>query len=73
MNVFPVWITAGISLLLSSSLPAQERASKGKGQPMSLQGEQLPDVSGFDEAGDPFPLVQKLKGKHGVIVFGCLT
>lgn len=40
---------------------------------MPLQGETLPDISGFDEEGNAFPLRQKLKGRHGVIVFGCLT
>ena len=36
-------------------------------------GDDLPDVTAFDENGKPFPLKQKLKGKHAVIVFGCLT
>ncbi|MEM1441930.1 MAG: hypothetical protein AAGF67_06280 [Verrucomicrobiota bacterium] len=55
------------------SVDAQDRNSKGKGSPMSFEGEKLPDVSGFDEEGNPFPLQQKLKGRHGVIIFGCLT
>ncbi|MEN8715512.1 MAG: hypothetical protein ABF384_11445 [Verrucomicrobiales bacterium] len=41
--------------------------------PLPLQGKELPDVTGHDESGADFPLRQKLKGKHGVIVFGCLT
>ena len=36
-------------------------------------GDRLPDVVGIDEAGDEFPLREKLKGKHAVLVFGCLT
>ena len=35
-------------------------------------GESLPEVSGYDEEGKPFHLRQ-LKGKHAVMVFGCLT
>jgi cytochrome oxidase Cu insertion factor (SCO1/SenC/PrrC family) len=48
----------------------------GKGKdsgPLPLQGKELPDVTAHDESGAEFPLQQKLKGKHGVIVFGCLT
>lgn len=41
--------------------------------PLPLQGKPLPDVTAHDETGAEFPLVQKLKGRHGVIVFGCLT
>jgi len=35
-------------------------------------GSPLPDVTIFDEQGQPFDLKQ-LKGGHTVIVFGCLT
>jgi len=35
-------------------------------------GSPLPDVTVFDEQGQPFALKQ-LKGGHTVIVFGCLT
>jgi len=33
----------------------------------------LPDVTAHDESGAQFSLRQQLKGRHGVIVFGCLT
>lgn len=36
-------------------------------------GDELPDVTAFDEAGNPFPLKESLAGKHSVMVFGCLT
>ncbi|MEM6280402.1 MAG: hypothetical protein AAF733_13050 [Verrucomicrobiota bacterium] len=72
MRAFPLFLFAA-AVFSFSSLEAQERNSKGKGQPMSFEGEKIPDVSGFDEAGNPFPMQQKLKGRHGVIVFGCLT
>ena len=35
--------------------------------------EPVPDVTAFDESGNPFPLREKLKGQYSVIVFGCLT
>jgi len=35
-------------------------------------GEPLPDISVYAEDGTPFPL-RRLKGKHTVLVFGCLT
>ena len=35
-------------------------------------GQPLPDLTIFDELGKPFPLAG-VKGKHTVIVFGCLT
>ncbi|MDF2377459.1 MAG: hypothetical protein P1U81_14550 [Verrucomicrobiales bacterium] len=73
MRVFPVCFPAVLALFLTTSLRAQEKSTKGKGRPMPLQGETLPDISGFDEEGNAFPLRQKLKGRHGVIVFGCLT
>lgn len=42
-----------------------ERAGLKLGQP-------LPDLSVFDEEGNEFRL-SSVKGKHTVIVFGCLT
>ena len=36
-------------------------------------GQAMPDVSAFDSNGKPFSLRQKTKGRHAVIVFGCLT
>jgi hypothetical protein len=35
-------------------------------------GEPLPDVTVYDDAGREFPLAS-LRGKHAVLVFGCLT
>ena len=35
-------------------------------------GEMLPEVTVFDAAGKEFPL-RSLRGKHAVLVFGCLT
>lgn len=36
-------------------------------------GDSMPDVSVFDSNGKPFSLRLKTKGRHAVIVFGCLT
>ncbi len=35
-------------------------------------GQQMPDVTIYDENGEKFPL-SRAKGKHAVLVFGCLT
>jgi len=35
-------------------------------------GQQMPDVTVYDENGEKFPL-SRAKGKHTVLVFGCLT
>ncbi len=35
-------------------------------------GQALPEVTAFDEKGQPFRLGQ-LKGRYTVLVFGCLT
>lgn len=35
-------------------------------------GQQMPDVTIYDENGEKFPL-SRVKGKHAVLVFGCLT
>ncbi len=36
-------------------------------------GEPIPDVAGYDESGQPFPLRERLRGSYTVLVFGCLT
>lgn len=36
-------------------------------------GSELADVTAYLEDGTAFPLREKLKGKHAVVVFGCLT
>lgn len=58
--------------LFSSGYSQQKGKSKSTG-PLPLQGEMLPDLAAIDANGEPFPLRQQLKGRHGVIVFGCLT
>lgn len=35
-------------------------------------GQQMPDVTIYDESGEKFPL-SRTKGKYAVLVFGCLT
>jgi cytochrome oxidase Cu insertion factor (SCO1/SenC/PrrC family) len=35
-------------------------------------GERIPDITILDDQGNPFEL-HRLRGKHAVIVFGCLT
>ena len=53
-------------LALAGSAMAQMRGS------IPQPGDAMPEVSGFDDEGNPFELT-KLRGKHTVIVFGCLT
>lgn len=47
-------------------------AQRGNGQGLPKVGSQLPDVTAFDADGKPFSTKQ-LRGKHAVLVFGCLT
>jgi hypothetical protein len=67
-GLFPV-------LLLSLALPLMGQGpGKGKsGASLPLQGKSLPEVTAVDEKGNEVSLGKLLKGKHGVIVFGCLT
>ena len=61
-------------LLVATSAPTWAQGpGKAKGKALPIQGKPLPDVSAIDENGDSFPLRKKLKGRHAVIVFGCLT
>jgi len=46
---------------------------RGGGENMPQAGSLLPEISVFDAQGESFPLREKLKGRHAVIVFGCLT
>ena len=63
-----------LALLMIPAANAFAQGPRGKSnQPLPLQGKDLPDVSAFDSEGKPFALHQKLKGRHAVIVFGCLT
>ncbi len=46
---------------------------RGGGENMPKVGGLLPEISVVDAQGESFPLREKLKGRHAVIVFGCLT
>ena len=46
---------------------------RGGGENMPKVGSLLPEISVVDAQGESFPLREKLKGRHAVIVFGCLT
>ncbi|MEO0414807.1 MAG: hypothetical protein AAF226_07630 [Verrucomicrobiota bacterium] len=59
--------------MLGCTLPLGHSQGKGNSGPLPLQGKPLPDVTAFDEAGNAFPLRDKLKDQHSVIVFGCMT
>ena len=51
----------------------RERRRGGGGENMPKVGSLIPDISVFDAEGRSFPLREKLKDRHTVIVFGCLT
>jgi hypothetical protein len=49
------------------------RAGSGTLERTGLKvGQQMPDVTIYDENGEKFPL-SRAQGKHAVLVFGCLT
>ena len=60
-------------LFLAHPLMGQGPGKGKSGGSLPLQGKALPEVSAVDEKGNEVSLVKLLKGKHGVIVFGCLT
>ncbi|MEM9016243.1 MAG: hypothetical protein AAGC68_04465 [Verrucomicrobiota bacterium] len=68
---FPAILALVLSLPLSIGLA--QKGGKGKGQALSIEGEVLPDLVAVSDSGEDVPLRKALKGKHGVIVFGCLT
>ncbi len=53
--------------------PAGSERGKSKGGALPIEGKMLPELTAFDESGTEVQLNQKLKGRHAVIVFGCLT
>lgn len=65
------------ALLMACSLQSvvlgQDRQNRRGGEKMPPVGSLAPDISVFDAEGRSFALREKLKGRHAVIVFGCLT
>ena len=59
-------VAAMFVLAIAGASMAQMRGS------IPEPGDPMPDVAGFDVEGNPFKLTS-LRGKHAVIVFGCLT
>ena len=63
-----------ITWAFQSVVMGQERERRrGGGENMPKVGSLIPDISVFDAEGRSFPLREKLKDRHTVIVFGCLT
>ncbi len=46
---------------------------RGSDENMPQVGSLIPDITVVDSQGREFPLREKLKGRHAVLVFGCLT
>ena len=67
--------TAVACMAITASAQQQSRSARpgDNSNPLPLQGKSLPAVSAFNQEGEKVDLAQALKGKHGVIVFGCLT
>ena len=65
-------------IILASLVPTIADAQPGRGgfRGPSLSelelGREFPDVTAFDEDGKEFS-IKSLRGKHVVLVFGCLT
>ncbi len=63
-----------ITWAFQSVVIGQERERRrGGGENIPKVGSLIPDISVFDAEGRSFPLREKLKDRHTVIVFGCLT
>tara|TARA_B100000029_G_scaffold393539_1_gene390895 strand:+ start:77 stop:364 length:288 start_codon:yes stop_codon:yes gene_type:complete len=75
MMRFQITIFLLISCALQSVVLGQDRGRRrgGGGENMPKVGSLVPDISVFDSEGRSFSLREKLKGRHAVIVFGCLT
>ena len=75
MMRFQITIFLLISCALQSVVLGQDRGHRrGSGsENMPKIGSLVPNVSVFDSEGRNFALREKLKGRHAVIVFGCLT
>ena len=58
---------------LQSVVLGQDRERRGGAESMPKVGSLIPDVSVFDSEGRNFILRENFKGRHTVIVFGCLT
>ncbi|NNE91676.1 MAG: hypothetical protein HKN23_08515 [Verrucomicrobiales bacterium] len=74
MRTSRLFLLVGMGALLAGSQAfAQQRKLPGAGTSPIKVGSELADVTAIDEDGNEFPLRQKLKGRHAVITFGCLT
>ena len=66
-------LTAILVLAFSLVADAQPRNGLGRGGfSLPAVGSTLPDVTVFDEEGEPFTTTS-LRGHYSVLVFGCLT
>lgn len=59
-------------LFAIAALSANVSQAQHHGNSLPSVGDQLPDVSAFDEDGREFSL-SELRGDYSVLVFGCLT
>lgn len=66
-------IVVGLFAGILTNAHGQRGGGPKNAAPLAIEGERLPELVAHDETGEPFPLTKRLKGKHGVIVFGCLT
>ena len=69
--VLGLLVTATMLLPVAAQEP--NRSEDAFAQTAPKVGDPIPDVTGFDEHGAPFPLRERLQGSYTVLVFGCLT
>lgn len=73
-------LTLSVLAMLATNVEAQRRGGGGPGTPGSATlertglkiGQKMPDVTVYDADGKKLK-ISSLKGKHAVLVFGCLT
>ena len=78
LNKMITWLRFPLFLILPivfHAIAMGQGSERGRGsdENMPQVGSLIPDITVVDSLGGEFPLREKLKGRHAVIVFGCLT
>jgi len=70
IRYFAVLVVLGLNVATANA--QRGGAQRGGGQGLPKVGTALPEVTAYDADGKEFSTKQ-LRGKHAVLVFGCLT
>ena len=78
LNKMITWLRFPFFLILPivfHAIAMGQGSERGRGsdENMPQVGSLIPDITVVDSLGGGFPLREKLKGRHAVLVFGCLT